>query len=191
MGQESLSQPNSNHPQGIAPLDHSSGMPNHQSLPVPLVSSEQCHTPSVSDAEPPPEMDPVPDPDHETDPPPGDLGPITALILATCEPPAPDTSSSPNPSPEDEPLVDQTDRPSLGDQELASPEAEVETTLALVVATARVGSPPVASEVTTDFEPTSHSGLSPESVPSSPPRTDVDRPWRSPKKKMKGRKRAK
>ncbi|XP_066963870.1 uncharacterized protein [Macrobrachium rosenbergii] len=153
----------------------SSGMPDHQSLPVPLASSE-----------PPQELGPVPDPDLETDPPPGDPGPICALILVTREPPTPDTSSSPNPSPEDEALVDQTDTLSLEDQELASPDTEVEMALALVVAAARVGSPPVASEVIPDFEPASPSGLSPESVPSSPPRTDIDRPWRNPKKK-KGR----
>ncbi|XP_066981198.1 uncharacterized protein [Macrobrachium rosenbergii] len=103
LGQESLSQPNSSHLRGIAPPDPSSGMPDQQSLPVPLVSSGQCHALSVSDVEPPLEEDNVPDPDHEMDPPPGDPVPVTALILATCEPPAPDTSSSPHLPPEDEP----------------------------------------------------------------------------------------
>lgn len=145
-------------------------MPDPPLLPVPLASTEQCHALSVSDVEPPFNEDPVPDPDHEADPPLGDPGSLTALIIATCDPPAPDTSSPPNLSPEDEPLVDQ---PSLGDQELASPDAEVGTALAPVVAAAEVGSPPVASEVTPDLTPASPSGLSPEPVPSSPPRTDI------------------
>ncbi|XP_066952465.1 proteoglycan 4-like [Macrobrachium rosenbergii] len=131
-----LGMPNSSYPQGIAPLDPSSGMPDHQSLLVPLASSEQCHTPSISDIEPPQELGPVPDPDHETDPPTGDSGTFTPLILATCKPPAPDTSSSPTPFPEDEPLMDQTATPSHRDQELTSPDAEIETTLILVVAAA-------------------------------------------------------
>ncbi|XP_066950610.1 protein TonB-like [Macrobrachium rosenbergii] len=183
LGQESLSQPNSSHPQGIAPPDPSLGMPDSQSLPVPLASAEQCHAQSVSDIEPPLKEDPKPDPDHEVDPPPGHPGSITALILATCESPAPNTSFSPNPSAEDEPLVDQPATPSLGDQELASPYAEVKTALTPVVTATRVRSLPVASEVTPDFEPASPSGLSPELVLSSPPRTDIDRPWRNPKKK--------
>ncbi|XP_066964332.1 uncharacterized protein [Macrobrachium rosenbergii] len=161
LGQESLSQPNSSHLPGIAPLGPSSGMPDHQLLPVPLVSAKQCHALSTSDVEPPLEEDPVPDPDHEADPPLGDPGPVTALILATYEPPAPDTSSSPNLFPEDEPPVDQAATPSLGDQELASPGAEVETAHAPVVAAAGERSLPVASDVTLDFVPASPSDLSP------------------------------
>ncbi|XP_066964340.1 uncharacterized protein [Macrobrachium rosenbergii] len=82
LGQESLTQRNSSHLRGIAPPDLLSGIPDHQSLPVPLASSEQCHTPSVLGIEPTQELDPVPDPDHETYPPPGDPEPVTALILA-------------------------------------------------------------------------------------------------------------
>ncbi|XP_066983781.1 diacylglycerol kinase kappa [Macrobrachium rosenbergii] len=166
-------------------------MPDPQLLQVPLPSAEQCKAPSISDGEPPLNEDPVPDPDDEVDPPPGDPGPLTALIIATYEPPVPDTSSSPNPSPEDEPLVDQSATPSLEDQELASPDAEVETALAPIVAAAEVRSPPVASEITRDLAPVSPSGLSPESVSSLPPRTDIDRPWRNPKKMKKRQKKAK
>ncbi|XP_066950824.1 uncharacterized protein [Macrobrachium rosenbergii] len=186
LGQESLSQPNSSHPRVIAPLDPLSGMPDPPSPPMPLAITEQCHAPSVSDVEPPLNKDPVPDPDRRADPPPGDPGSLMALIIATCEPPTSDTSSLPNPSPEDEPLLDQSATPSMGDQELASPDTGVEITLAPVVAAGRVGSPPAASEVTPDLAPASPSGLSPESLPSLPPRTDIDRPCRKPKKKKKG-----
>ncbi|XP_066981196.1 uncharacterized protein [Macrobrachium rosenbergii] len=189
LGQECLPQPNSSHLRGIAPPDPLSGMPDTQLLSVPLASTEQCHTPSSTGVEPPIKEDPVPGPNHEADPPPGDSGFRTALIIATGEPPTPETTS-PNPSPEDEPLVDQTATPFLGDQELASSDAEVKIALAPVVAAAGVGSPPVASEVTPDFVPTSPSSLSPESVVSLPPGSDIDRPWRNPKKKKKGQKRA-
>ncbi|XP_066967831.1 uncharacterized protein [Macrobrachium rosenbergii] len=167
------------------------------SPPSPRKNSQQRGPPSPegtfrrSNVQPPLEEDPVPDPDHETYPPPGGPGPVTALILATCEPLTPDISSSPNPSPEDEPLVDQTATPSLGAQDLASLDTGVETALAPVVAAARLGSPSVASEVTPDFAPASPSGLSPEPVPSSPTRTDIDRPWRNLNMKKKGQKRAK
>ncbi|XP_066956273.1 uncharacterized protein [Macrobrachium rosenbergii] len=158
LGQESLPQPNSIHPQGSAPPDPLPGMHDPQPLPVPLASTEQCHAPFSTDIEPSIEEDPVP-------------GPMRQILL-----PAPNTSSSPNPSPEDEPLVDQTVTTSLGDQELASSDAKVKIALAPVVAAAGVESPPVASEVTPDFTPASASGLSPESVPSLSPRSDIDRP---------------
>ncbi|XP_066950826.1 protein enabled homolog [Macrobrachium rosenbergii] len=182
-----LGGPSSEHYPARDPSSHS--MPDHLLLPVPLASTEQCHAPSSTDIEPSIEKDPMPGLNHEADPPPGELGFPTPLIIATGEPPAPDTSSSPNLAPADEPLEDQIVTPSLGDQELASSDAEVKIALALVVAAAGVGSPLVAYEIAPDFTPTSPSGLSPESVPSSPPRPDTDRPWRNPKKK-KVRKRA-
>ncbi|XP_066969221.1 cell surface glycoprotein 1-like [Macrobrachium rosenbergii] len=172
LGQESLLQPNSSHLRDVASLDPLSGMPDPYPLPAPLASTEQCHAPFGMDVEPPIKEDSVPGPTHEVDPPPGDPGSLSTLIMATGEPPAPDTSS-PNPSPEDEPLVDQPVTPSLGNQELATSDAEIDIALPLVVAAAGVGSPPAASETTSDFAPASPSGLSPETVPSLPPRSDV------------------
>ncbi|XP_066969263.1 uncharacterized protein [Macrobrachium rosenbergii] len=113
----------------------------------------------VSDVDPPQEGDPVPDPDHEKDPPPGDPGPITALILATCEPPAPNTSSSPNLSPEDEPLVDQT-ATLFWETRNWPPQTQRLRLYLLRLSQQPIRSPLVASEVTPDFAPTSPSGLS-------------------------------
>ncbi|XP_066950698.1 uncharacterized protein [Macrobrachium rosenbergii] len=196
--QESLSHSTSGTPRVFAPPSPSSGMPDSQSLPVPLESPEQCQALSISDVEPPialtsvpgPDSVPMPAPNCVMDPPTGDPPNLTELIIANCEPPAPADSSSQSPSSvEDEPLADLNTTPSLVDQELSSWDAEAFPTLTTVVAAAKVGSISPAPGATSESAPDSTSGLSPESVPSSPSRNGVARPWWNLKKK-KGRKRS-
>ncbi|XP_066962229.1 uncharacterized protein [Macrobrachium rosenbergii] len=197
--QESLSHPTSGTPRGFAPLGPSSPTPDSNSLPVPLQSPEQCQASSVSDVAPlltlttvpGPELVPLPDPNHVTDPPMGDPPNLTELIIANCEPPSPAISSSQSPSSaEDEPLADLNTTPSLVDQELSGWDADAGSILTMVVTAAEVESLPIAPRATSDPAPDGTSGLSPESVPLPTPRNVVARPWRNPKKKKKGRKRS-
>ncbi|XP_066961923.1 protein PRRC2C-like [Macrobrachium rosenbergii] len=174
-------------------------MSDSNSLPVPLESPEQCQAPSLSDVAPlltltsvpGPELVPVPDPHRVTDPPTGDPPNLTELIITNYEPPTPDVSSSQSPSSaKDEPLTDLNVKPSLVDQELSGWDADAGSTLVTVVTAPEVGSLPVAPKATSDPAPDSTSGLSPDLVPSSPPRNGIARPWRNPKKKKKGQKRS-
>ncbi|XP_066967365.1 uncharacterized protein [Macrobrachium rosenbergii] len=184
---------------GFAPPGPSSGMNDSNSLQVPLESSEQCHSPSISDVAPPLTLTsvpgsglvPVPDPNHVTARLTGDPPNLTGLIIANCEPPTPGDSSSPSPlSAEDEPLADLNGTPSLADQELSGRDRDTGSTLTMVVIAAEVGSLPIAPRATSDSAPDSTSGLSPELVPLSPPRNGIARPWRNLEKKRKWRKRS-
>ncbi|XP_066958810.1 uncharacterized protein [Macrobrachium rosenbergii] len=176
----------------------SSGTPDSKPLPVPLESPEPCQAPSISDVEPPltltslpgPELVLVPDPSHVTDPPTGDPPKFTELTITNCEPPAPDDSFSQSPSSvKNEPLADLNTTPSLVDQEQSGWDAETVHTLTTIVPAAQVGSLPIAPRATSDSAPDGTSGLSPELIPSSPPRNGIARPWWNPKKK-KGSKRS-
>ncbi|XP_064088328.1 uncharacterized protein LOC135202798 [Macrobrachium nipponense] len=162
------------------------GTPDANSMPVPLVCTEQCHAPSSKDVEPPqtslsapgPELVLVPNLNLITNPPMGDPPTCMELITAHCPSPVHDSSLPSPPSAEDEPLAELTITPSLDDQEFLSQESDSKFTLTTAVTTARVCLP-VASGTTTASAPDVISGLSPESVPPSPPRTGVARPWRN------------
>ncbi|XP_066943482.1 uncharacterized protein [Macrobrachium rosenbergii] len=88
--------------QGFCTPSPSSATPDSNSLPVPLESTEQYQAPNISDVAPPlpltsvpgPKLVPVPDQNHVTDPPTGDPPKLTELVIANCEPPTPDVSSS-------------------------------------------------------------------------------------------------
>ncbi|XP_066981195.1 putative uncharacterized protein DDB_G0290521 [Macrobrachium rosenbergii] len=182
------------HPQGLP-----SATPDSSSLPLPLETPEQCQAPSISDIAPPlalipvpgPELVPVADPNHVTDPPTGDPPNLTNLVIANRGPPTPDVSSSHSlSSAKDESLADLNITPSLVDQELSNWDANTGSTLMMVVSAAGVGSLPIATRTTSDPAPDGTSGLSPGSVPSSPLRNSVARPWSNLKKKKKEQKRS-
>ncbi|XP_066956250.1 uncharacterized protein [Macrobrachium rosenbergii] len=193
--QESLSPITSGTPRGFAPPGPSSAMPDSNSLTVLFESTEQCQTSSVSDVAPlltlisvpGPKLVPVLDPNHVTDPPTGGPPNLTELIITNCEPVTPDISSSqPLSSAKDEPLVDLKVTPSLVHQELSGRDTDdIGSTPTTVVTAVEVGSRPTATRATSNPAPDGTSGLSPESMPSSPPRNGVARPWRNPKKKKK------
>ncbi|XP_066969713.1 uncharacterized protein [Macrobrachium rosenbergii] len=197
--QESLSHTTLGTLRGFGSPGPSSATPDSSSLPVPVESPEQCHALSILDIAPPltlisvpgPELVPVPDPNHVTDPPTGDPPTLTEPVIANCEPLIPDASSQSLSSAMNEPLADLNITPSLVDQELSNQDADTGSTVTTVVAAAEVGSLPVASRAASDPAPDGTSGLSPESVTSSPPRNGVARPWRNlKKKKEEGQKRS-
>ncbi|XP_066964326.1 uncharacterized protein [Macrobrachium rosenbergii] len=183
--QESLSPTTSGTPRGFATPGPSSATPDSNLLPAPLESTEQCQALSISDRAPlltlipvpGPELVPVPDPNNDMDSPMGNPPNLTNLIITNCEPPCPDVCSSQSlPSAEDDSLADLNVTPSLVDQELSSQDDDAGSTLTTVVATAKVGSQPVVTRATPDPAPEGTSGLSPESVPSSPPRKGIAKP---------------
>ncbi|XP_064080617.1 mucin-2-like [Macrobrachium nipponense] len=178
---------------------------------VPLGSTEQCQAPSSLGVEPPqtltfaPGPKLAPAPNFIKDPPTGD--PPTGMELTTAHGQSPvHDSSSPSPlSLEDEPPADLTFTPLLDDQELPDQESAWSLTLMTAVAAAgvraspavgststtvaadtEVGCFPAIPQATTASAPDSISGLTPESVPPSTPKTGLARPWRN-KKKKKGR----
>ncbi|XP_066969246.1 uncharacterized protein [Macrobrachium rosenbergii] len=196
--QECLSPITPGTPRGFAPRGLSSALSESNSLPVPLASTGQCQAPPISAGisittlipMPGPELVPVKDPEPDTDPPMGDPPNLTDVVIAYCEPPTPDVSSSHSlPPAEDNPLAGLDITPFLVDQELSDQDADAGSTPTTVVAAAEVRDQPVATEAAPDPAPDSAPGLFPESVPSSSPRNGLARPWRPPKKK-KGWKRS-
>ncbi|XP_066969197.1 uncharacterized protein [Macrobrachium rosenbergii] len=180
------------------PWGPSSATPDSNPLPVPLGSAGQCQAPPISDGTPILTLIPVPGPElvpvldliHDPDPPTGDPPNLTELVIANCEPPTPDVSSSQSlSSAKDDPLADLDVAPSLVNQELSGLDANAGSTLTTAVTAPEVGNQLIATQATTDPASDGTSGLSSESLPSSPPRNGVARPWR-PTKKKKGQKRS-
>ncbi|XP_066947123.1 protein enabled homolog [Macrobrachium rosenbergii] len=102
-------------------------------LPVALAITGQCLAPSILAGcslpsalpKPGPESVPVPGPDPDLDPPPGDPPNLTTVIIAQCEPPTPDGSSSHTlPPTEDNPLAGLDITSFLVDQELSGQDAD-------------------------------------------------------------------
>ncbi|XP_066988203.1 protein enabled homolog [Macrobrachium rosenbergii] len=196
--QESLSHTMPGTPRVLDPLGPPSALSDTNSLPVPLASTSQCQAPPILAgcsllsvlSVPGPELVPVPDPEHDSDPPTGDPPNLTTIIIAQCEPPTPDVSSSHSLLPAvDDPLAGLGIASFLVDQELSSQDAEADALPTMVVAAAEVGDQPVAPEAALDPAPDGTPGRSLESAPSLPPRNGLARPWRPPKKK-KGRKKS-
>ncbi|XP_066941082.1 uncharacterized protein [Macrobrachium rosenbergii] len=197
--QESLSQLRPGIPRGLAPPGPPSALSDTHSLPVPLASTGQCQAPPISAGSsmpillpvPGPELVPVPDPEPDPDPSTGDPPNLTTMIIAQCEPLTPDVSSSHTLLPaEDDPLAGLDITSFLVDQELSGQEADADSLPTTVVAAAEVGDQPVAPEAAPDPAPDITPGRSSESVPSSPPRNGLARPWMPPNKKKKGGKKS-
>ncbi|XP_066956274.1 uncharacterized protein [Macrobrachium rosenbergii] len=155
------------------------------SLPVPLASTGQCQALPISARisiptsipVPGPKLVPVLDPEPDTDPPTGDPPNLTDVVIAHCEPPTPDVSSSHVlPPAEDDPLAGLDITSFLIDQELSSEDTDTGSTPTMVVAATEEGDQPVTTEAAPDPAPDGAPGLSPESVPSSPLRNGLARP---------------
>ncbi|XP_066941422.1 uncharacterized protein [Macrobrachium rosenbergii] len=166
-------------PRGLDLPGPPSALSDTNLLPVPLASTGQCQAPPILAGcslpsvlpEPGPELVPVPDHEHDSDPPTRDPPNLTTVITAQCEPPTPDVSSSHTlPPAEDDPL-----------------DADAGSLPMTVVAAAEVGGQPVALEAGPDPAPDGTPGHSSESVSSSTPRNGLARHWRPPMKK-KGQK---
>ncbi|XP_066969207.1 uncharacterized protein [Macrobrachium rosenbergii] len=195
--QELLSQLTPGTPEVLIP-GSPSAFSDTNSLPEPLASTGQCQAPpNLAGCTPPsvlpmpgPELVPVLDPEHDSDPPMGDPPNLTTAIIAQCKPPNPDVSSSHTlPSAEDDSLGGLDIISFLVDQELSGQDADADSLPTTVVAATEVGDQPVAPEIALDPTPDGTPGHSSESVSSSPPRTGLARPWTPPKKK-KGQKKS-
>ncbi|XP_066963445.1 mucin-16-like [Macrobrachium rosenbergii] len=169
------------------------------SLPVPLASTRQCQAPPILAGSsmstllsvPGPELVPVPDPKPDLDPPTRDPPNFTTMITTQCEPLTSVISSSHTLLPtKDDPLAGLDTTSFLVDQELSGQDADAGSIPTTIVAAAKVGDQPIATEAALDPAPDGTPGLSSESAPSPPPRNGLVRPWRPLKKKKKGRKKA-